>query len=423
MIDWLYLVPSMAVAGYLSWSVLLSVFFDRDSEKDYLGVSQHEPGYHGPLSYDFHNAPCDEAGVVRVQGRDIPWTITTPDYGDSERCYSVSPYGHYIGYAYDEIRLHAKGNVIKEKIANFLVGTLGLVVRMLHLDDCLYFNNWLLSTNLWPNDIKWHRSQIQDTNASLMQILAGRPKAIVWRSVDPLSQPLLCQALESCFPDCLMVPARVANWIDYSDKEKLLKTKKNLRWDVKLFQKKVGWDVLEQKQVSNDSIYILKFVAPDEITLDMAQHLIGMYNNLYLSKYSRRNPQFTPEALVRMVKNGFLTLITIRLRAEPDEIIVFAVRKLLDGVITYPMVGYDMANKDRDLYRLCSILFINESIRTNNPNTHLSAGSNAFKRHRGAVSTVEYNAVFVNHLPFYQRWGWKTLQAVLNKIITVDRAH
>ena len=108
----------------------------------------------GPRSHDFRNVPVHETGYLRVQGCVIPWTITNPDYNDTERCYLVSPFAHYILYAYDEIRLHAakKGfHRLQQFMASFIVFCFGLIARLLGLDECLYFNNWLLSTNLWPS--------------------------------------------------------------------------------------------------------------------------------------------------------------------------------------------------------------------------------------------------------------------------------
>ena len=52
---------------------------------------------------------------------------------------------------------------------------------------------------------------------------------------------------------------------------------------------------------------------------------------------------------------------------------------------------------------------------------HMSGGANDFKRKRGAISTVECMVVFVNDLPFYQRWIWKFVKIFAEKIITPDR--
>ena len=377
---------------------------------------------HGPCSKDFRNVPVDEAGVVPIQGKEIPWTVTYPNYGDKERSYVVSPYSHYIGYAYDEIRIHAAGNRLVQAIGGFLVWLLGLLVQLFKIDECLYFNNYLLPTNLWPDQIKWSKGQVNDANEKLLKILQGRSKAIVWRSVDPLSQPELFQVLSQS-PDCLLVPARIANWIDFANKQ--VRKRSHLKRDVKLFREQVGWDPMEQKEVqrSDNSTYVRRVLPPEEMTLDIAKQVKYLYEQLYLDKYSRRNPQFTEEGITRMIRNGFITLLTLNLRSNPSKMLAcsFCVQK--DGVMTFPGVGYDRnPSADKNLYRLCFVSNASQSIHTGCFKTHLSAGVNLYKRNRGAQSTVEYNAVFIGHLPFHQKLIWTMTKAVLDKIITVEHA-
>ena len=375
--------------------------------------------WNGPISEDFFNAPYDEAGLVQVQGSEIPWSITTPDYCDQERAYTVSPFAHYVGYAYDEIGVYLTG--VKRWIVFKLIWCLGLILRMLRVDDCLFFNNLLLSTNLWPNTIKWSVQQVQEINNTLRKI--SGEKAIVWQSVDPLSQPLLTQVMYDL--PCILVPSRIVNWMEFSDKS-IAQKKHNLRRDCSLFKRLVGWDVLEQKHVvkeGQDFPYVQRFVGPEAMTIDIARQVTSLYNQLYLGKYSRHNPEFTPEGVVRLVHCGFMSLSTLCLNTDPSKIVAFAASNQKDGVLCFPMIGYDMSSKDKYLYRFCCVLELNESIRTGLCKAHWSGGANEFKRHRGATTTVEYNAVFVDHLPFYRRWCWQFMKFLFDKIITVQHAH
>ncbi|WP_332310230.1 hypothetical protein [Paenibacillus sp. P22] len=58
-------------------------------------------------------------------------------------------------------------------------------------------------------------------------------------------------------------------------------------------------------------------------------------------------------------------------------------------------------------------------IRTAGSSGHLlheSSGAAQFKRNRGAVSDIEYSAVYDAHLPWHRRAGWSFLHLVLNRI-------
>ncbi|HEY9599812.1 MAG TPA: GNAT family N-acetyltransferase, partial [Cyanophyceae cyanobacterium] len=47
---------------------------------------------------------------------------------------------------------------------------------------------------------------------------------------------------------------------------------------------------------------------------------------------------------------------------------------------------------------------------------HQSSGAASFKRFRGFVGTIEYSAVFYQHLPFWRQLVWRLLGLLVNKI-------
>jgi hypothetical protein len=154
-----------------------------------------------------------------------------------------------------------------------------------------------------------------------------------------------------------------------------------------------------------------------------AVQAVDLYHQLS-TKYSCRNPQITPTGLFRLIRNQTMTLEVLRIRAgsSSGRLVGMSAWTSVDGIPTSCFGGYDVSSKDRNLYRLGWLMCYNQSIRTGMVQQHLSAGANKFKRHRGATSTMEYTAVFVDHLPLYRQWGWKIVKAVTDKVITVERA-
>jgi hypothetical protein len=283
----------------------------------------------------------------------------------------------------------------------------------------------MCSTNLWPNNIKWSELQVAAINQELRKkegVRSSSKKAIVWRSIDELSQPQLVETL-SLMPECLLIASRVVSWIDYGADKQVFSRKRDLKRDIKLFREKCGFDVISQECVEGGekSVYEMVTVDSDTLTLDMAIRLVSLYEELYLDKYSRRNPQCTSKGFMRMVKSGFLNLEILRMRSDPETVVAFAAWWHLDSVTTAPFVGYEMAG-DSSLYRLTMTLLVHITKKTGMLKQHMSGGANGFKRNRGGISTVEYMAVFTDHLPMYQRWGWKLLGKLANKIITKERA-
>ena len=67
-----------------------------------------------------------------------------------------------------------------------------------------------------------------------------------------------------------------------------------------------------------------------------------------------------------------------------------------------------------------SLLVLLEARRAGLRLVNASGGANGFKRQRGARSTVEFNAVFVEHLPWWRRLPWLVM-AVIGKLIKIDK--
>jgi len=422
------------VAGWLSWRF----FHDPSATSATKSIrtatkcrSNDDLGscWKGPRPTDFLNTPCQQAGLLKVQEQDIPWTLSASgSRHDHERSYTVSPYAHYIGYALDEIQIHLSQRPKLSWLAGTFVNMVGFIIDTLHFDDSIYFNNLLLSTNLWPS-IHWSHDLVNLVNHQLFSQArsSGNPnRAIVWRSIDALSQPLLTKTLQES-SSCLLIPARVVNWTDLNGKDLVTSKvyeKKDFRRDVQLFREKVGWDIAQQQNVDNwhNSKYQVMTISAEELTLEDATTIVDLFRQLYITKYSKRNPQLTPSGLVRMAIEEFFRVDVLRIRKN-GRIVGFCTWSVQDDVTNSSFVGYDIAgDKDKELYRLVMMMIHNNLVESGLSKCHMSGGANRFKRRRGAKSTIEYNAVFVDHLPWYQQSCWKMAKFIVDKIITVERA-
>ena len=95
-----------------------------------------------------------------------------------------------------------------------------------------------------------------------------------------------------------------------------------------------------------------------------------------------------------------------------DGVLGYFVRR---GLLTPPLFGYDTRlPQSLGLYRLISTLTSLEGQRQG-ALVHFSAGVGAFKRARGGVNAIEYNAVYDAHLPPARRRPWALLHALMDR--------
>lgn len=196
----------------------------------------------------------------------------------------------------------------------------------------------------------------------------------------------------------------------------------NMKYDNNLFKTHVGYDIQRQHVISDEAKY--EIVKNNDIQLIDAEAIVDLYNKLYLDKYSRTNPQFTAQGILRMVRAGFMHVWLLRERADSKRVLgVVGYWSVDQTTMTTPLFGYDTFDENHAiLYRLTYMLMVHASIQGGFPNMHASGGANKFKRLRGAESSVECIAVWVEHLSFPRRLMWKVLKFLASRVVTVQRA-
>lgn len=332
----------------------------------------------GPQAY-IANAQT-ELQVLSVDDIVLPVTPTTYHPQNSYVC---SPYTHYVTYGQQEFAVLK--NRPFELLLKLLFIPLAAYLRRTEFDKAVLVNNWLLSTNLYPG-----LTAIQIRSALKHLIAAFPDRAVIFRSVDVRQTALLATLREL---GCEMVFSRN---VYYQDPRSLsVQRAKQFRFDLKHFRR---------------SPY--QIVTGEEFADSDIPRIVQLYNALYLDKYSRYNPQFTPEFIRLALRQQLLTIRAFTLDGRIDAVMGYFTRQ---GLATPPLFGYDTSlPKTTGLYRLLSMLMSLEGLQ-HNLTVHFSAGVGRFKHLRGCLPSIEYNAVYHAHLPANRRRPWQLLRLLMDK--------
>lgn len=140
-----------------------------------------------------------------------------------------------------------------------------------------------------------------------------------------------------------------------------------------------------------------------------------LYRMLYLDKHSRLNPQYD-EAFVRAaIRDHWLEFHGLR-DGSGRLVGIWGYFTIDNTVMTVPFIGYDTAlPPESGLYRQL-FLGIHRQVNDRKQLLNYSSGAGDFKRRRGAVPVVEFNAVFDRHLPERRRMAFRVAALVLNRL-------
>ncbi len=333
---------------------------------------------HGPRAY-IANAHT-ELQVLRVGATLLP---ITPTRFHPDNSYVCSPYSHYVAYGQEEFV--TLKNPPLEAALRLLFRPLGWYFRRAQLDRVVYVNNWLLSTNLYPVLTS------EQVTAALRWLVEAFPdRAIVFRSLDAEHNPVVFAALRAA--GTRMVFSRSVYYQDVPSPQ--VQQRQHYRRDLKHFERTP-----------------YKVVDGDDLSPADAPRIVALYGDLYLRKYSYYNPQFTVAFVQLCLQQRLLVIKAFRRDGRLDGVLGYFIRR---GTLTPPLFGYDTRlPQSLGLYRLISTLTALEGQRQG-ALVHFSAGVGAFKRARGGVNAIEYNAVYDAHLPAERRRPWALLHALMD---------
>lgn len=339
-----------------------------------------EPFIHFPsdewiLNVDTKMTTTEMGGFV------FPVTINEEEYSSSYVC---SPYNALVTYSQDE--LFKIKNYPLRCFLSILMKTLGKLLKLGKINKNLCINNFLLSTNPYPD---WNGDGAEQERKKIQSLYPQH--AIMYRSLNKHTNETLIQQLTKL--DFMLVASR----------------------QVYIFDSKL-YDFRKRNNTQNDRRALMKseytLVTHEQINSDDYPVIVNLYNKLYLEKYSKHNPQFSEKLVEYWHKNQLVTMFGLRDKAGILQGIIGIFES--ERVITAPLVGYNTHLPNQNaLYRILIYLILDYSEKKGCC-LNLSSGASGFKLLRGGQPFIEYSAIYINHLPLYRRITWKAIKLLLN---------
>ncbi len=245
--------------------------------------------------------------------------------------------------------------------------------RLMRLDDAVYAGHHLLTTSLYDDA---HAATAVDP-------LPG--KAVIIRSLNQHHHADLLKNTATLWPVRVVwiIDDPACDWLPRRD----------VRRDVRR---------LADSHYSRGHYTTLKPAQLDQV--------MALYRRLYITRYSRYNPDYKPEYVLTLLADERFEILTLE---RDGEIFAFCAIHCKAGVLSVPMLGYNDSLPGADtLYRMVMVLPIEVAL-TRGLGVNLSAGAARFKRHRGAKPYVEYLMIRDDHLPAWRRFGYRIVGRLL----------
>ncbi|MDJ1483710.1 hypothetical protein QNI16_24640 [Cytophagaceae bacterium YF14B1] len=313
----------------------------------------------------------------------FPVSVNNTEWNNSYVC---SPYTAYVLYAKDELTRKVKNKLLQFPLLLLIQGISGWL-KSAQINKNIHVNNFLLSTNPYPD---WNGEHLD----ALTNFLKDQypEHAIIFRSLNRYQHShLLTQFQNNTY---YLIGSRQVYL--YDDPFEKWLSHNNNKQDKRIIKNKK-----------------LQYVSHEDMKKYISEAL-DLYNQLYLEKYSPHNPQFTLEYFQKMYDNdvihfqGYIN--------SDNQLKAFSGLFVIENTITSPLVGYDTKAPQKDALYIHAIQLIFEYKYRSGRLLNLSSGAPGFKRLRGGLPSIEYSAVYLNHLKIYRRIVYKVLQFITNKI-------
>ncbi len=320
-----------------------------------------------------------------VQAEDT-WLPITRNSQELDCSYVVSPYAALILYSRQEMRKVPKAM----HFLLLLLHPLSFMLKRMRLNEHVALNNWLLSTNLYPP------AKDEEVLARAREAVRDNPESFVLlRSLNERTNGALISRLKQHGFDFL--PSRQVYFFDFNDAS--IEQRHNYAVDQKLLAKSK-----------------LEIVPGGDFGDAEFRRAEKLYDLLYLDKYSEYNPAYTAEFLKLCRDTGTMVFHGLR-DSQSGELQVVVGFFIVGNVLTAPIVGYNTGwPSSAGLYRQAIALTLKYA-KEHGHLVNLSSGASGFKRLRGGKPVTEWSAVYVRHLSWPRRMGFRVLQGLLVVIV------
>lgn len=324
-----------------------------------------------------------EVDLIATGGPYLPVTINDAQPDNAWIC---SPITTYVNYATEELRRLAHP-AITAPLRGVTAGV-GAWLRYAAIDRSVAVNNWLVSTNTYPNLADVRLDQVMEEARDRW------PTHAIWfRSLNEVHHADWLRKLSA--QGCILIPSRQVYL--FEDVARLAMQRRDLKRDLAL----VGRHDREHR------------IAID-FDDDDFRRIGDLYTQLYIRKYSTLNPCYHWSLIKAWYRARLLQLRGIRDESGVLQGVVGIVR--FGNLLTSPIVGYNTALPEKlGLYRMLSSLVMREAMEESCL-VNLSAGVAHFKRQRGGRPAMEYSAVAAWHLPRKTRLALEALSAVTRHV-------
>ncbi|MBO0469430.1 hypothetical protein JZO66_02640 [Enterococcus sp. DIV0242_7C1] len=328
---------------------------------------------------------CSNADCYALEVGQKLLLVVDATYEDSQT-YPTSLRAQYLDYAQEELFLtNIKGKKILTKVFQIIK-----IFVPKTIDEAVYVGNYLLSTNLFQ---EFSLEELQEIETLLKQRFPT--KTIVYRSQNQLLNQQLMTHLAT-----LNYQPFISRQVFIAHQAQTIKQKKSFNNDRRLAAK-TTLDVRTDFDVKAYS-----------------ERIVELYSQLYITKYSQINPQYTPTFIESMAsaENTCFTGIF-----EDEKLVGVTMSWELDGMLTVPILGYDLSYpKKVGIYRLLTYYTL---LRVDETKVfHMSSGVGSFKLSRGAVYLPEY-IYFKSSASSRKKYSLWLLQKLNKLLVYISKKH